>query len=103
VEYLLGALGGALAVGFQWRLSQRGIAVRNLEISVKSRATNVLVFLGLESDGDPGLERIEGRVYVDADAEPDVLESVLQETLRRCPVTQSMLRQVPMQVELRAV
>jgi len=103
VEYLLGALGGALVVGFQWRLSQRGIAVRNLEISVKARAANVLVFLGLEADGDAGLAQIEGRIYVDADAEPDVLEAVLQETLRRCPVTRSLLRQVPVQVELRAV
>jgi uncharacterized OsmC-like protein/TusA-related sulfurtransferase len=103
IEYLLGALGGALVVGFQWRLSQRGITVRNLEISLKARATNVLVFLGVEPEGDPGLEQVEGRIYVDADAEPDVLEAVLEETLRRCPVTRSLLGRVPVKVELRAV
>ena len=103
VEYLLGALGSALVVGLQWRLSQRGIAVRNLEITVKARSANILTFLGVEPDGNPGLEHIEGRIYVDADADAAVLEDVFQETLRRCPVTQSLLRQVPVNVELRTV
>ena len=103
VEYLLGAVGGALVVGLQWRLSQRGIAVRNLEISVKARAANILVFLGVEHDGDPGLEQIEGRIYIDADAEHEVLEELLQETLRRCPVTRSLMREVPVRIELRTV
>jgi uncharacterized OsmC-like protein/TusA-related sulfurtransferase len=103
IEYLLGAVGGALVVGFQWRLSQRGITVRNLEISLKARSANILVFLGVEHDGDPALESIDGRVYVDADAAPEVLAAVFQETLRRCPVTRSLLRAVPVNVELKQV
>jgi uncharacterized OsmC-like protein/TusA-related sulfurtransferase len=112
VEYLLGAVGGALAVGFQWRLSQRGIAVRNLEISLKARSRNILVFLGVEptsiggaddSGGDASLGQIDARLYVDADAEADVLERVFQDTLRRCPVTGSLLRQVPVHIEVRTV
>lgn len=79
------------------------IAVRNLEITVKARSANILTFLGVEPDGNPGLEHIDGRIYVDADAEAAVLDDVFQETLRRCPVTQSLLRQVPVNVELRTV
>ena len=79
-------------MGFQWRASQRGIEVRNLEVSLQAQADNILVFLGLEEQGHPGLKQIEGRLYVDADGDEDVLQELWQETLRRSPVTQSFLR-----------
>jgi TusA-related sulfurtransferase/uncharacterized OsmC-like protein len=103
VEYLLAAIGGCLAVGFQWRASQRGIEVRNLEVSLQARADNILVFLGLEDEGHPGLQQVEGRLYIDAEGDDDVLQELWQETLRRSPVTQSFLHRVPVQLELRRV
>jgi uncharacterized OsmC-like protein/TusA-related sulfurtransferase len=103
IEYLLAAVGGCLAVGFQWRASRRSIEVRNLEVSLQAQAENILVFLGLEDDGHPGMKRIDGRLYVDADAEDDVLEEIWQETLQRSPVTQSVARQVPVQIDMRRV
>jgi uncharacterized OsmC-like protein/TusA-related sulfurtransferase len=103
VEYLLAAIGGCLAVGFQWRASQHGIEVRNLEVSLQCQADNILVFLGLDEQGHPGLKQIEGRLYVDADDDGDVLQDLWQETLKRSPVTQSLLREVPIQLELRRV
>ena len=101
VEYVLAALGGCLAVGFQWRASRRGLAVRNLEISLQAQADNILVFLGLEEQGHPGLNTIQGRLYVEADGDEDVLQDIWQETLRRSPVTQSLLREVSTQFEFR--
>jgi uncharacterized OsmC-like protein len=103
IEYLLAAVGGCLAVGFQWQASRRGIEVRNLEISLQAQAENILVFLGLEEDEHPGMKKIDGRLYVDADAEDDILQAMWQETLQRSPVTQSLARQVPVQIELRRV
>jgi TusA-related sulfurtransferase/uncharacterized OsmC-like protein len=103
VEYLLAAIGGCLAVGMQWRASQRGIEVRNLEVSLQAQAENILVFLGLEETGHPGLKQVDGRLYIDADGEDDVLQELWQETLRRSPVVQSFLRHVPVQLELRRV
>ena len=103
VEYLLAAMGGCLAVGFQWRASRRGIEVRNLEVSLQAQADNILVFLGLEEQGHPGLKKIEGRVYVEADGDDEVLQELWQETLRRSPVTQSLVREVPAQLEFRRV
>jgi hypothetical protein len=88
-------------VGFQWRASQRGFAVRNLEVSLRAQAENILVFLGLEDEGHPGLKQLDGRLYVDADGDEDVLQELWQETLRRSPVTQSLLREVPVHLELR--
>jgi OsmC-like protein len=90
-------------VGFQWRASRRGLEVRNLEVSLQAQADNILVFLGLEEQGHPGMKKIEGRLYVDADGDDDILQELWQETLRRSPVTQSLIREVPMQLEFRRV
>jgi uncharacterized OsmC-like protein len=103
VEYLLAALGGCLVAGFQWRASRRGIAIQNLEVSLKAQADNILVFLGIEESGHPGLGRIEGSLYVEADAEDDVLHALWDETQLRCPVTQSLVRQVPIDIPLKRV
>lgn len=103
IEYLLAAVGGCLAVGFRWRASRRGIQVRNLEVSLQARAENILVFLGVEEQGHPGMQAIEGRLFIDADGDEEVLHELWQETLRRSPVTQSLMRQIPVQVEFRRV
>ena len=103
VEYLLACLGGCLAVAFQWRASQRSIEVRNLEVSLQAQVDNILAFLGLAEDGHPGLKGVEGRLYVEAEAEDAVLQQLWRETLDRSLVTQSLARQVPIQVEMRRV
>jgi TusA-related sulfurtransferase/uncharacterized OsmC-like protein len=101
LEYLLAAVGGCLAVGFRWRASRRSIEVRNLEVSLQAQAENILVFLGLEDEGHPGMKRIDGRLYVDADAADDVLQDIWRETLQRSPVTQSVARRVPVHIDMR--
>jgi uncharacterized OsmC-like protein/TusA-related sulfurtransferase len=101
VEVLLSALGGCLAVGYQMRLSRRGVAVRHLEVSLRARAGNLLVFLGAEEEGNPGLERIEGTVYVDADLDGAGLREAWEETVRRSPVAQTLLRGAPLAVEVK--
>jgi TusA-related sulfurtransferase/uncharacterized OsmC-like protein len=103
IEYLLSALGGCLAVGFQWRASRRGIEVRQLEVALKATADDILVFLGIDdpSKGHPGLAAIEGSLYVDADAEDDALQALFEETVVRSPIAQSLLRKVAVDVKLR--
>ncbi len=101
LEFLMAALGGCLAVGFQWRASRRGIGVRNLEVSLRASCDNILVFLGVEDGGNPGLKAIEGSLYVDADLEDDVLQALWEETVIRSPLAQSLLRGVPVQIEVR--
>ncbi len=103
VEFLLAALGGCLVAGFQWRASRRGIKIRNLEVSLKAQADNILTFLGIEESGHPGLGRVEGSLYVDADTEDDELQALWDETQLRCPVTQSLVRQVPIDIQLKRV
>jgi uncharacterized OsmC-like protein/TusA-related sulfurtransferase len=103
LEYLLAALGGCIAVGFQWRASRRSIEVRNLEVSLKAGADDILVYLGIDdpSKGHPGFKAIEVTLYVDADADESLLQSLLDETIVRSPVAQTLLRSTPVQVTLR--
>ncbi|MCI0651080.1 MAG: OsmC family protein [Planctomycetes bacterium] len=101
IEYLLGALAGCLAVGLAWRMSQRSVAVRNLEVSLEARADNILYFLGVEEGGHPGLAAVEGKLFIDADGSDEEIESLWRETIARSPVAQSLFREIPLHVELR--
>ncbi len=91
VELLLASLGGCLAVGFQWRASRRGIAVRNVEVSLRAKSSNLLVFLAVEDEGTPALEAIEGTAWVDADGDEDALRALWEETVRRSPVARTLM------------
>lgn len=96
LELLLSSLGGCLAVGFAWRASKRSITLAALEVSLSARCENVLVFLGIESGGHPGLAAVEAIAYVDADAEEAILEELWEDTVRRSPVAQTIARGAPL-------
>lgn len=102
IEFLLGALAGALATGLQWRLSQQHVAVHNLEVVCKARSSNPMVFLGVENEGTPALAGIDVSAYVDADCDSAVLDATFADTVRRCPVTQSLAREVAFTTQLRS-
>ncbi len=99
VEYVLAALAGCLAVGLRWRASKRSIEVFDLEVSLKARIDNLLVFLGVEDDGHPGVSQVEGSLFIDADADDDVLEELWRETFARSPVRHTLGREVPIRIE----
>lgn len=95
LEYLLGALGSCLAMGLALRLTRRGFFVQGLEVALRATVGNPMVFLGVEDDGSPAVERIAGKLYVDAVHPDDELGEVLdhewRETIARSPVAQSLL------------
>lgn len=101
LEHLLAAVAGALCSGLQWRLQRQGHAVRNLEVVARGRAADILVFLGVHADGNPGLHSLECTIYLDADADADQVDATLQDTLRRCPVWNTITRSVPATVRWR--
>ncbi len=102
VEVLLAAVGGALANGFAFRLSQRSIAVHQLEVVARGRLRDPLVFLGL-ADGEAGLRSLELVVYVAADADEELLASLLDQTVRRCPVLGSLRAELERTIRLQVV
>jgi len=101
LEHLLAALAACLAVGMRWRAGRRGVEVRELEVSLKARCDDALAFLGLSSAGHAGLAAVEGRLFVEAEADDELLEELWRETLERSPVAQSLLRPVPLAIERR--
>lgn len=102
VEFLLASLAACLAVGMRWRATRREVEVYHLEVSLRARADNILVFLGIETDGHPGLAAIQGRLFVDAEADDAVLTELWEETLRSSPVAQSLARPIPLEIERRS-
>lgn len=102
VEVLLAAVGGALANGFAFRLSQRNVAVHQLEVVVRGRLRDPLVFLGL-ADGEPGLRTLELVVYVAADTDEELLQTLLEQAVQRCPVLGSLRANLERTIRLQVV
>ena len=100
VEYVLGAYGACLATGFVLNASQRGINIRNLEVALESTQDNVYNFLGLSDEGHPGLDQIRAKLFVQADADPETLQAIWEQTIRTSPVHNSLVRNVTITPEI---
>lgn len=103
VEYVLGALGGCLVMGFQILASRRGLEVDEAEISLKGKVDNIFVFLGLEKEGHSGFGEISGELYVKSDADPEILEQVWREAMAISPVMNTLTRNVKVQIGMKPV
>jgi uncharacterized OsmC-like protein/TusA-related sulfurtransferase len=100
VEYVLGALGACLAMGFQMHASRRGVQVEALEISLSGQIDNIYVFLGVEQEGHSGFRAITGTLYVRADADEDLLQAIWQQTLAASPLLQTLARPVALDISM---
>ena len=100
MEYVLGALGTCLATGFVFNATQRGIAISNLEVSLESTQENYLVFLGLDTERHPGFNEVTAKLFVQADADPTVLQELWDHTVRTSPVGNSLARAVTLTPEI---
>ncbi len=103
VEYVLGAFGACLIMGFQIRASQQNIRVDELEISLSGQIDNIFVFLGTEQEGHSGLKEITGTIYVQSDADEEVLSQIWQETIVASPVTNTLIRQIDINIGMRVI
>ena len=64
---------------------------------------NILVFLGVEQDGHSGFRAITGTLYVQADAEEDLLQEIWQHTLAVSPMINTLVRPVSIDVAMQQV
>ena len=103
VEYVLGAYGACLATGFVLNATKRGIEIRNMEIALDSTQENAFSFLGINDEGHSGLDNIRAKLYVQADADEEMLKQVWEHTLRTSPVGNSLSRVVNIQPELAVI
>ncbi|GAY25591.1 osmotically inducible protein OsmC [Desulfurococcaceae archaeon AG1] len=103
VEYVISALGACYATGFILNATKRGVRVRNLEIALEGEIDNILVFLGLSSEGHPGYKRIYAKAYVDAEADERTIKEIWEETVRTSPVGNTLTRSVEVIPEVKVV
>jgi uncharacterized OsmC-like protein/TusA-related sulfurtransferase len=103
VEYVLGALGGCLVMGFQIQASRQGIQIEEMEISLSGQIENIFVFIGTDEEGHSGFNQITGTVYVRSDADENELESIWQKTIKASPVANTLLHPLRLEIALRVV
>lgn len=103
VEYLLGALGACLAMGFQINASRQGAPVEEIEVSLSGQIDNILVFLGLEQTGHSGFREITGTLYVRSDADEETLQAIWEQTLAASPLANSLTHRASLNIAMRAV
>lgn len=103
IEYLLGAMGACLAMGFQIHASRRNIHIDVLEISLSGQIENIFVFLGAEQSGHSGFREITGRVYVQSDADENALGQIWQETIAASPVVNTLTHRSNINISMTVV
>jgi TusA-related sulfurtransferase len=90
VEAVLGALAADLASGFATLCRQRGLEIDDLEATASGTLENILVHLGIETQGGPGFARIDVTCFVTSPAAGAALREAWQETLVRSPLWQTL-------------
>lgn len=103
MEYVLGAYGTCLATGFVYNATRRGIAIRNLEVTLDSTQDNYFAFLGLASEGHPGFDEITAKLYVQADADEATVREIWDYTVRTSPVGNSLARRVAIKQDVEVI
>jgi uncharacterized OsmC-like protein len=94
MEYVLGAYSSCLATGFVLNASRKGIQIHNLEVAVDSTQNNVFTFLGIGSEGHPGFDTINAKLFVQADGDEETIREIWDQTVSSSPVHNSLVRVV---------
>lgn len=102
VEATLGALAGDLVTGFRVACSRAGLAVDDVELTVRGRLHDVMAHLGL-GDGDPSLQAIDVKVFASTFADESAVRSAWAETLRRSPLAATLAKAATLTTRLAIV
>jgi uncharacterized OsmC-like protein len=98
VEQILGALGSCLAIGYPAGAVARGITIDDQRIDLAG-TIDLPVFFGLKA-GHAGYERIEAKVHLKTDAQPEAVEALHADVFRTSPVGNTLERPAALSVEL---
>jgi len=104
IELALGALGGDLASGWRAEAARRGIALDELELTLRCRLDDPLRHLGVVgASGHAGIAAIEGTIYVTAETGAGELEAAWREVRERSPLYTTLSRCVSVRLDLHVV
>jgi uncharacterized OsmC-like protein len=99
LEYLMFSLGGCIASIARIIAMQRKIDLRGVEVEVGGQL-DVEVLLGKHQDARTGFQAFEVRVKLDADLSTEEKEKLVHEIDKRCPVSDNLLKDTPVEVTL---
>ena len=103
LELMLGAFAADITATFRALAASRRIPLDALEFSASCCLDNPLVHVGvIGEEGHPGIQRIEGTLYVAAPASELELESLWNETLVRSPLYNTLRGAVDIALRLQA-
>jgi len=104
VEYLLGALGGALANGFATECARDGIELDDLELTVRGKLHDVLAHLGLGEDGgDPSFSSIRVKCFASTFHDPTATRTAWTRAVARSPLAATLAKAVDLELALAIV
>lgn len=99
LEYQLVALAGCIGAIGRIVANQRKLPLRGMEVQV-SGDLNVDFLLGKTKEGRAGFTSIKALVKIDADMSLEDKKKFLHEVDERCPISESLLHQTPVTVEV---
>jgi len=99
LEYLLIALAGCLNVTFRWIAAARGVNIHSLEFMLEGKL-NPKKFNGIPTEERAGYKEITATLRVKSDAPKEVLEDILREAKKRCPVSDNLMEPTPLKIEI---
>ena len=104
IELALGALGGDLASGWRIEAQRRGIALEEIELTLRCRLDDPLRHAGVVgASGHAGIAAIEGTIYVTADRGEEELEAAWREVRERSPLFTTFSRCVAVHLDLHVI
>jgi uncharacterized OsmC-like protein/TusA-related sulfurtransferase len=102
VEYVLGALGGALAAGFAAECGRAGLEVDDIELTVRGQLDNVLAHMGLEQ-GDPSFSAIEVKCFASTFDDEAEVRRAWTLAVERSPLVATLSRACELELGLAIV
>jgi uncharacterized OsmC-like protein len=102
VEYLFGALAGALATAFTTECAKENLEVDDVEISLSGSLCNILAHIGIE-EGDPSVERIDLKCFASTFDDEEKVKAVWERTVARSPVAATLSKAVELNLKLALV
>lgn len=102
VEYLFGALAGALSSGFATECARENLDVDDIEISLSGSLDNILAHMGLEK-GDPAVRDIELKCFASTFDDEDKVKAAWERTVARSPVAATLAKAVDLKIKFAVV
>ena len=102
VEYLLGALAGALTSGFSTECAKDNLNIDDIEITINGKLINILSHLGLE-EGDPSFEMIEIKCFASTFDDEGKVTEAWERTIVRSPIITTLKKATDISLRLSIV